>query len=56
MSKATELVESIRAEGYDDRAIADALCDGAYLETLGGEYTQEDIEEAYSIVFPIARK
>jgi hypothetical protein len=50
MSKATELIESIRADGYDDKAIAAALCDGAYLETLGGEYTQDDIEEAYSLV------
>jgi hypothetical protein len=50
LTKGEELIESLKAEDFDTRAIADALCDGAYLETLAGEYTQEDIEEAYSIV------
>ncbi len=50
MSKAADLIQSIRDEGFDDQAIDDALCDGAYLATLGDAYSQEDIEEAHGIM------
>ncbi len=49
MNKATELIDDLRAQGYSDNQIQDALCDGEYLATIP-EYTQDDIEEAYYIV------
>ena len=49
MSKAQELVNELRGQGFNDVSIAYALCDGVYLATLTG-YTEDDIEEAYSIV------
>ena len=49
MSTAQSLVDDLRVKGFDDTSIAYALCDGEYLSTLTG-YTEDDIEEAYSIV------
>ena len=47
---ATEIVSRLRAEGYDDKQIADAMCDGQYLDQA--QISQETAEEVYnSIIF-----
>jgi len=51
MDAARLLVANLRAEGYDDHQIKEALCDGTVCADLLAEgYTQEDIEEAYETV------
>lgn len=50
-TKAEQIIEDIRAQGFDDQQILDGLCDGEALTNLG--YTdddQEDIEAACDII------
>jgi hypothetical protein len=48
-TKAQDIIDDLREDGYSDRQIKDALEDGAYLATLKG-VTQADIEEAHTLV------
>ena len=47
MSKTTDAIETMRAEGFDTKQIIDALCDGEALTALGlDDEDQADIEDA----------
>lgn len=46
--KGQQIVDDLRAQGYSDEQIKDALCDGEYLSTT--DYTQDEIEDAYAVV------
>lgn len=49
MTKAETAIRELKAQGFDDKAIMDALCDGKALESMGlGDEDQLDIEEAFS--------
>lgn len=51
MTKTESAIKDLRAQGLDDKAILDVLCDGAALESIGlGDEDQEDIENAFSAI------
>lgn len=46
--KARDIIEDLRARGYDDKEIMYAICDGEYLAKRP-DITQEVAEEVYDI-------
>lgn len=47
MTDTDAAIQTLRAEGYKNQAIIDALCDGEALHSMGlGEADQTDIEDA----------
>lgn len=49
MSKTTDAIETMKADGFDSKQIIDALCDGDTLTALGlTDDDQSDIEDAVS--------
>jgi len=49
MNKTESAIDNLKAQGFDDKAIMDALCDGEALKSMGlGDEDQEDIEVALS--------
>ena len=49
-TQAMEIILDLRDDGYDDKQIADALCDGEYISHELADYQQKVIEDAYAIV------
>jgi len=48
MNKTESAINDLKAQGFDDKAIMDALCDGEALKSMGlGDDDQADIEEAF---------
>jgi uncharacterized protein (UPF0335 family) len=45
--KARDIIEDLRAQGYDDKQISDAMADGEYLGKAGID--QDAAEEVYNI-------
>ena len=46
--KARDIIEDLRAQGYDDKQISDAMADGEYLAKRP-DITQDLAEEVYDI-------
>jgi len=52
--KARDIIEDLRAQGYDDKQIMDAMCDGEYLAKRP-DITQDLAEEVYDIMVALLR-